>query len=360
MIAEARPGTGVALIWQFRMRGLASFAMHGRFRALLLALVTASNLLFAWIAAAVVALVTLRKGGQEGLWLLLWASLPGLVLAQLTGDSSALALILGTALLAQVLRATVNMALTALLSAAVAALTGVMLLGFGEPMLDEMSRMFARFSATLQEQARSDNGGALALQAPSRMQLAGMMGAVNGVLSFLCLALARYWQAALYNPGGFGEEIRALRLPPALVWVLGIGALAIAALDLQWRSWGAALLLPLTIAGFALLHARARYRGQGSFWLGGIYGAWLVFDAAKLALVGLVLADALLDFRRRWVGAGQAPGTPRGGASGEARRPEGSAEKRPFDSTRGPLDSDSEDGSKDGSKGRSDDRRDGQ
>lgn len=356
MIAEARPGAGVALIWQFRMRGLASFAMNGRFRALLLALVTASNLLFAWIAAAVVALVTLRKGGQEGLWLLLWASLPGLVLAQLTGDSSALALILGTALLAQVLRATVNMALTALLSAAVAALTGVLLLGFGEPMLDEMSRMFARFSATLEEQARSDNGGALALQAPSRVQLAGMMGAVNGVLSFLCLALARYWQAALYNPGGFGEEIRALRLPPALVWVLGIGALAIAALDLQWRSWGAALLLPLTIAGFALLHARARYRGQGNFWLGGIYGAWLAFDAAKLALVGLVLVDALLDFRRRWVGAGQAPGTP----SSAAPRSEGSAERGPEETSHGPLDSDSEDGFKDESKGRSDDRRDGQ
>ena len=35
--------------------------------------------------------------------------------------------------------------------------------------------------------------------------------------------------------------------------------------------------------GFALLHARARYRGQGSFWMGAIYAGWLVFDAAKLA-----------------------------------------------------------------------------
>lgn len=335
------------------MRGLASFAMHGRFRALLLVVASAGSLLFAWIAAAVLALVTLRKGYQEGLWLLLWASLPGLVLAQVTGDSSALALVLGTALLAQALRATVNMALTALLSAAVAVLTGVLLLGFGEPMLDEMSRIFARLSLALEEQAGPDQGGALALHAPSRVQLAGMMGVVNGVLSFLCLALARYWQAALYNPGGFGTEIRALRFPPALVWVLGIGALAIAAVDIQWRSWGSALLLPLTIAGFALLHARARYRGQGSFWLSGIYVAWLVFDAAKLALVGLVLVDALLDLRSRWARAGQTPTASPGAASDAGQRSVQSTQTRPEETTREPADSDA-----DSSKDSSDDRRD--
>ena len=334
------------------MRGLASFAMHGRFRALLLVVASAGSLLFAWIAAAVLALVTLRKGYQEGLWLLLWASLPGLVLAQVTGDSSALALVLGTALLAQALRATVNMALTALLSAAVAVLTGVLLLGFGEPMLDEMSRIFARLSLALEEQAGPDQGG-VALHAPSRVQLAGMMGAVNGMLSFLCLALARYWQAALYNPGGFGTEIRALRFPPALVWVLGIGALAIAAVDIQWRSWGAALLLPLTIAGFALLHARARYRGQGSFWLSGIYVAWLVFDAAKLALVGLVLVDALLDLRGRWARAGQTPTASPGEASDAGQRSVQSTQRRPQESTREPADSDA-----DSSKDNSDDRPD--
>lgn len=333
------------------MRGLASFAMHGRFRALLLVVASAGSLLFAWIAAAVLALVTLRKGYQEGLWLLLWASLPGLVLAQVTGDSSALALVLGTALLAQALRATVNMALTALLSAAVAVLTGVLLLGFGEPMLDEMSRIFARLSLALEEQAGPDQGG-VALHAPSRVQLAGMMGAVNGMLSFLCLALARYWQAALYNPGGFGTEIRALRFPPALVWVLGIGALAIAAVDIQWRSWGAALLLPLTIAGFALLHARARYRGQGSFWLSGIYVAWLVFDAAKLALVGLVLVDALLDLRSRWARAGQTPVAP-GKASDAGQRSVQSTQRRPQETTREPADSEA-----DSSKDSSDDRPD--
>ena len=141
------------------------------------------------------------------------------------------------------------------------------------------------------------------MQPPTLAQLAGMMGTANGALSFLCLALARYWQAALYNPGGFGSEFRSLQLPKMLVWALAAAALGLALAGLAFRSWGAALLLPLTIAGFALLHARARYRGQGSFWMSGIYVAWLVFDAAKLGLVGLVLADTVMNFRDRWQAA---------------------------------------------------------
>jgi hypothetical protein len=87
-----------------------------------------------------------------------------------------------------------------------------------------------------------------------------------------------------------------------------MAAVAFAAAGLAFRSWGAAMLLPLTIAGFALLHARARHRRQGSFWMSGIYVAWLVFDAAKLGLVGLVLADTVMNFRDRWKDAeSQAP-----------------------------------------------------
>lgn len=282
------------------MVGLAGFAMGGRFRALLIAVATSGSLLFAWIAAALAGLVILRKGYGEGLWLTLWALLPAMVVTQVTGDSSALALIGGTAVLAMVLRGSVSMTLTVLATTVVALATSVSLLMFSQPMLDELSRLFAEFFASLDAQAQSGGGAPVGLQPPSSLQLAGMMGTANGALSYLCLALARYWQAGLYNPGGFGGEFRALRFPPAVVWGLALAAVGIMSLGLAWRSWGAALLLPLTVAGFALLHARAKYRGQSSFWMGGIYATWLVFDAAKLALVGLVLVDALLNFRQRW------------------------------------------------------------
>lgn len=274
--------------------------MSGRYRALLLAVASSGSLLFAWIGAAVVALVILRKGSREGLWLVLWASLPALLVTRVSGDSSALAMLLGTAILALVLRASVSLALTAVASAGVAIVTGLGLLVFGEPLLTELAGLFAQFFAALETQTLEAGGEPLGLAPPTLAQLAGMMGTANGALSFLCLALARYWQAALYNPGGFGSEFRALQLPRTLVWALVMAAVAFAAAGLAFRSWGAAMLLPLTVAGFALLHARARHRGQGSFWMSGIYVAWLVFDAAKLGLVGLVLADTVMNFRERW------------------------------------------------------------
>jgi len=282
------------------MRGLAEFVMGGRYRAMLVAMASSGSLLFGWIGAAVVALVTLRRGYAEGLQLLLWALLPALLATYLTGDSSQVALLGGTGALALLLRGTVSLSLTVLGTAAVALVTALALLFFGQALLAELARLFEEFFLSVAQQAREGGGEELRLRPPTQVQLAGMMGAANGALSFLCLALARYWQAVLYNPGGFGAEFRALRFPPALVAGLLAVAMGIAALGISYRNWAAALLLPLTVAGFSLLHARVKLRGQGSFWLGGMYVAWLVFDAVKLALLALVAVDAALDFRRRW------------------------------------------------------------
>jgi hypothetical protein len=291
------------------MRGLAAFAMGGRSRAVFLAMASSGSLLFGWFSAALVALVTLRKGYGEGLMLLLWACLPALLLIRVTGDSTVLALILGTTALSVVLRASMSLALTALASAAIALATGVLTLALGGAMLEELVRVFGEFIVTLEAQRQEAGIAPLGMREPTAVLLAGMLGTANGALSFLCLVLARSWQAGLYNPGGFGSEFRALRFPPAVVVGLVAAAAALVATGFDARSWATAMLLPVTIAGFALLHARARHRGQGSFWVGAIYVAWMVFDAAKLALVGLVVADAALDFRRRWGKARAEPGS---------------------------------------------------
>ena len=183
------------------MRGLAQFVMGGRYRALLVAMASSGSLLFGWIGAAVVGLVTLRRGYAEGFQLLLWALLPALLATQLTGDSSQLALLLGTGALAMLLRATVSLSLAALGSAAVALLTGLGLLLFGESLLAELARLFEEFFNAVAEQARQSGSDRVRLQPPTQLQLAGMMGTANGALSFLCLALSRYWQAALYKIG---------------------------------------------------------------------------------------------------------------------------------------------------------------
>jgi hypothetical protein len=284
------------------MKGLAEYVMSSRYRALLVAMASAGTLLFCWVGAAITALVTLRKGPAQGAWVLLWASLPALVVMRISGDSTPLALLAGTFVLALVLRVSVSLALAVVASAAVGVVTGLLTLVFAEAMLAQLAEVFADFLRALQASGGAD-GQALALTPPGPAQLAGMMGGANAVLAVLCLLLARYWQAALYNPGGFAAEFRALRYPPGLTLVMVALAMALAGMGLEYRPWTVSLLVPLTVVGFALLHSWAALRGRGVTWLGAMYVLWAIFDVIKLVLVGLAVADAWMNFRRRWSSA---------------------------------------------------------
>ena len=67
-----------------------------------------------------------------------------------------------------------------------------------------------------------------------------------------------------------------------------------------WRVWSAAAVLPLTIVGFALVHAYAAHASKGVAWLTLMYVLWIVLDIVKWVWVGCVVIDAFADFRARW------------------------------------------------------------
>ena len=283
------------------MKVIAEFAMRGRFQALLLTVAGSGSILFCWISAAIIALITLRKGVGDGAQLLLWALLPSGVLLYTIGDSGPLSLLLGTALLAMVLRTTVSLSLAVLASIAVGALSGVALVVFGGQYLEQMVALFGEFLANVEQQL-SQGGETVQLARPTSVQIAGMLGAGTGMMSVLCLMLGRYWQAQLYNPGGFGSEFRLLRYTPAVATALALAAVALSALGLEYRTWAVIALLPLNFAGLALVHARVRWKGQGTGWLFGFYLAWLLLDPVKLMVVFVAIADSWFDFRQRWSG----------------------------------------------------------
>lgn len=287
------------------MKGLAAFVMRGRFQALLVTLAGAGSLLFCWISAAVVALVLLRKGVGAGLGLLAWALLPSGALLYAYGDSGPLSLLLGTALLAVVLRSSVSLPLALLACVPVGILTGLVLTTFGGGYLDQIVQAFGQFMASMEEQL-SQGGEAVVLARPGTVQVAGMLGAGTAASSALCLLLARYWQAALYNPGGFGQEFKALYYPPAVALGLAVCAIGLASAGAAYRTWAVIAVVPLALAGVALVHARAAWRGQGKGMLAGFYVAWLLFDPVKLLVVFAAIADSWFKFRQRWTGK---PGT---------------------------------------------------
>jgi len=275
--------------------------MRGRFQALLLTVAGSGSILFCWISAAVLALVTLRKGVGAGAQLLLWALLPSGVLLYTVGDSGPLSLLVGTAALAAVLRSSVSLSLAVLASIVVGVLSGLALMTFGTAYLEQMVALFGEFLANMEQQL-SQGEQSVELARPTAAQIAGMMGAGTGMTSVLCLMLGRYWQAALYNPGGFGSEFRLLRYTPAVAMAMALAAIALSALGLEYRTWAVIALLPLSFAGLALVHARVRWKGQGTGWLVGFYLAWLLLDPIKLMVVFAAIADSWFDFRQRWTG----------------------------------------------------------
>lgn len=281
------------------MQGLARFIMRGRPQALLVAVLGSASLLFSWVSAAAIALVTLRRGAAEGAFVLLWALLPAAVIAWSLGDGSYLALLGGTAALAMVLRVTVSLATAILASVGVALLAGGLMLALGEQYLALVSERVVEPYMVLREEALAAAGNPMELPRPGSAAIAGLMGSGVAVMSLLSLMLGRYWQAALYNPGGFGAEFRALRYPLAVSAGLVVALLVLSGQGLAWSIWAMVAVVPLTFAGLGLVHARARLRGwsRGAMWL--FYGAWLLVPM-QLVMVGLAVADSALDLRRRW------------------------------------------------------------
>jgi hypothetical protein len=275
--------------------------MRGRWQALAVAVLGAGSLLFGWISAAAVALVTLRQGVASGGWLVFWALLPAVAASWLSGDPGSVLLLLGVFVLAVVLRATVSLALAVAASALVGLISGGGLLLIGADFLAQLVEVFAALLEQLQSNVATEESMALVLSAPSTVQVAGILAAGNAVTAVLSLLLARYWQALLYNPGGFREEFHALRLPP--LWTTGLGLLALAVWAQEpWVSgWALVVSVPLMFCGFSLVHAYAAASGRGVSSLVIFYLLWLFVDPVKGLLLGCVVADAWIDFRRRWV-----------------------------------------------------------
>lgn len=291
------------------MRGLAEFIMRGRWQALGVAVLGSGSLLFGWVSAAAIALVTLRNGSASGGWLTLWAILPAIIIAAISGDTGSVLLLLGTFGLAVILRKSVSLALAVMASVPLALLGGAALTLFNGVFLQELVATFNQALAQFEQELAQGEAAEMVFNGVSVPQVAALLATGNAVIALLSLILGRYWQASLYNPGGFGEEFRALRLPVGAVLLMASTALILWWMGADWRVWSAVVVLPLTIVGFSLLHAFAKRAGKGVTWLALMYALWIVIDPVKWLWVGCVVIDTFADVRGRWSrSADQGPG----------------------------------------------------
>ncbi|MEM8661863.1 MAG: hypothetical protein AAGF35_13340, partial [Pseudomonadota bacterium] len=254
---------------------------------------------FCWISAAVIGLVTLRKGPSAGLGLLAWALLPSGLVLYAFGNSEPLSMLIGATVLALVLRSTVKLEYAVLMSVLLAAVTGLGHVAFGGEYLNALIEVFGQLFAWMEAQL-STAEAPVALPTPDAILVSGALGTWVGGSAIICLLLARYWQAALYNPGGFGQEFKALRFTPVATMTLALAAIAVSSLGAQYGTWAMMCMMPLAFAGISLVHAWVAARGRGAGWIAGFYVALVLLDPVKLAVIFVAIADSWFDFRRRW------------------------------------------------------------
>jgi len=283
------------------MRALAEFIMRGRMQAIVVMAGSAALPMLFWLCAAAGSLVLLRRGLNDALGVLVWAVLPAIAW-WFFGDPRTLLVLLGAFSLAWLLREKASWTRVMLCSIGLGLLYAWALgMVFGEPiaaLATELQKVLPEMLSDAYQQLSAEEQARLgSLLTPV---LTGLLAALLQIATLLSLMLGRYWQALLYNPGGFGLEFRALRFPPALAMLLLVGILLGPSLSVQLALLAPLCSVPLVFAGIALLHGLVRQGRMARFWLVGLYVTLVLFMQLLYPLLAVMaVVDSLFDFRGR-------------------------------------------------------------
>jgi len=283
------------------VRSLAEFIMRGRAQACLVALL---GVLVPLIGPAAVGLVTLRKGSVEGALVALWASLP-FVVSYFAGQSSPFVAVMSilalanTLIVANVLRGTASWSLALVSDVCVAVgfvvVAGVVFQTDLGVMMSDLTELFVSVSEQLEKDyVMPDTSSVLAWVA--------WMTAFSALLG---VVVARWWQALLFNPGGFQQEFQGIRLESKV----GLGCLLLVILGFtllsEFQFWLQLASIPLIVCGLSLLHYTAKVKKAGGYWLVLMYLGLFLGPVMSGLLVALGAIDSVLNLRARLVADNQ-------------------------------------------------------
>jgi len=244
-------------------------------------------------------LLLLRRGFTQSQTALLLPLLPALAWWLVANDPRILLILLGSFALAQLLRLYASwrwVLLASLLSGLAMALCLQLTFSDSLAVLNtQLQQLLPQLGGIYQQMSEADRLRLAELMPPL---LLGVLAMLLQVVSLLCLMLARYWQALLFNPGGFAREFHSLLLPRRVALLLLALILLIPGLWAQGTVLIPLCSVPMLFAGLSLVHAKLAGKASGRFWLVGLYLSLLLFmQLAYPLLVVLALSDSLFDFR---------------------------------------------------------------
>jgi hypothetical protein len=278
------------------LKALAEFILRGRVQALIVALVGS---FFPLVSSATVGLVALCKGSKEGFLLFLWASLPLIVMQQVGSENLLLTAVSVASLGIMVIAASLHSLYASwqwtLIATVVVAIICAALFGF--LMAADVTELLVIAQQMFETMQSTDAPVASVISKPLVLGLVAVILAVGCVMS---LMIARWWQSAVYNPGGFQEEFHGFTISSKIA-VLLLAIFLIGRLIREgYQLWADLALLPFLIAGIALFHSTVKLFGLGSQWVAFLYvGLIFMGKPVTLVLVGLGLAESLIDLRSR-------------------------------------------------------------
>ena len=293
---------------------MAGFIMAGRIQAAIFVIVSTLICLLlppmVVFTNAAIALITLRKGWQQGsIYALLACATLAIVSVFLQQQASSgllagLLTWLPIVLIASVLAITQSWSKTLQLVLLVT-VAGIILFhvihpdaaAYWKPVLEQLKPLLAQ-SYQFTDAQIDENIITVA------NWMTGTFAAAFALISVLSLIIARNWQALLYNPGGFGEEFRQIKLgKPAAIAILAGIAIAVLSMNhliIELIMVGVAIFM---FQGLSLVHALVKQRGMKPVWLIGLYVLiflLLIQMIVLLATFGII--DNFVDFRRNKAG----------------------------------------------------------
>ena len=255
-------------------------------------------------ALGAVALVTLRRGGYEGLIVLLCAGLAAAVLATLIQVPYFFVMLfmaffwLPVWLISVVLREGRHISL----AVEIAVLIGIVgVVGYYLVNTDPASMWKQVMPKMVPANAPVENvQNTIDLLAPYMTGIA----AASAVFSMLLgLFLGRWWQALLYNPGGFKQEFLALKAQQRIA-IICVSIIAVAGISsgvFSEIAWNTAILMVVLylVIGVAVLHTLFSRMKIGQYAVPLFYITLFLIPHSLLPVALVGFTDTWLDIRNR-------------------------------------------------------------
>tara|TARA_B100000989_G_scaffold76533_1_gene54303 strand:- start:288 stop:1115 length:828 start_codon:yes stop_codon:yes gene_type:complete len=251
------------------------------------------------ITPATIGLVALRKGFSEGGLICLWGLLP-VFLTYFFSDSNQFFVLLTACNFLNVLlvcgilryRGDWEMTLVSLVIISII-LMGSLLLIFQQ----DFEVLVQRLIEVFEEASRQTNIESLKIKKSSIAVFTTWTIILN---TFLGVVIARWWQAIIFNPGGFKEEFQGIRLNRRLLVLIFSILVLSSAIFNQYSNWAYLSIFPLVVGGLSLFHWLVNEKNLGKVPIIFTYVFMVLFTPFVILILALLgTVDCFYNVRQR-------------------------------------------------------------